>query len=342
MMIIISVACLLTLFPSSSHAVDDAQLLAAAREIFNPLPDKPVFRDGKQPNEARLKLGLMLYFDRRLSKSGAISCASCHNLATAGVDNLPVSIGHRWQTGTRNAPTTLNAALHISQFWDGRAEDVEEQALMPIINPMEMAASPDLVENRLGSIPEYVKLFNEAFPESDDPLTINNVAEAIGAFERTLLTPSRFDTFLEGDTEALTADEKKGLEIFITTGCSICHSGVGIGGGVYQRFGVLRDPGHGADKGRYDVTEDESDLYVFKVPSLRNVTRTYPYFHDGREWSLKEAVKIMAKAQLGVNLDDEKMTMIVTFLESLEGAVPEIAAPILPPSSASTPKPVIK
>ena len=338
-MFMVAAGVLLAGFARQASAVEDEYLIEASSQIFGPLPETPVFKKDNPGNPAKIQLGKMLYFDTRLSKSGVFSCNSCHNLATAGVDNEPLSTGHKWQAGGRNAPTVLNAALHISQFWDGRAEDVEEQAMMPIMNPVEMAADPDLVVQRLESIPEYVALFEKAFAGSEKPLTFENAAKAIAVFERTLITPSRFDDFMKGDMKALTDDEKAGLELFISTGCPICHSGPTVGGKVYQRFGVLKAPKFLKDKGRFEVTGRERDMNVLKVPSLRNVTRTYPYFHDGSEWSLEHAVWTMAQVQLGVSLDDKQLKLIVTFLSALEGRGVDITLPALPPSTDSTPRP---
>ncbi len=258
------------------------------------------------------------------------------------MDNLPTSVGHRWQIGPRNAPTTLNAALHVAQFWDGRAKDVEEQAKGPILNPIEMAMdSPEEVVKRLSSIPEYVKLFKKAFPGQKDPLTYDNVAKAIAAFERTLMTPSRFDRFLKGDLNALTEEEKKGLKTFIEVGCVSCHNGPALGGTMFTRFGIVeayweatRDyvtiekPTMPMDVGRFAVTHKES--------------RTYPYFHDGSVWNLEDAVQVMAKVQLGKELSREQVRSIVAFLRSLDGEIPKHALelPVLPPSTTNTPRPV--
>lgn len=299
---------------------------------FKPLPR--VAESSANPlNPAKIELGRMLYFDPRLSKSGALSCNSCHNLATGGVDNLPASIGHRWQLGQRNSPTVLNAALHFAQFWDGRAKDVEEQAKGPILNPKEMAATEELIIERIKSIPEYVKLFKQAFPKEKEPITYENLAKAIAAFERTLLTPSRFDDFLRGNKKALKDGEKKGLELFVNKGCVSCHNGVAVGGGMFQRFD------YGTDEGRFEVTKDENDRKLFKVASLRNVELTYPYFHDGSVWKLEDAVKIMGKKQLGIELSDEEIKYIVAFLRSLTGKKIKIELPALPPSTEKTPPP---
>ncbi len=332
-------ASLFFLAPGSARGGEMSGLLAQARQSFLPLPDKPVFTEYNPGNEAKITLGKMLYFDTRLSKSNTISCNSCHNLATAGVDNNPVSTGHMWTSGARNAPTVLNASLHIAQFWDGRAEDVEEQAAMPITNPVEMAATEKLVVERLGSIPQYVSLFRDAFAGEDKPVSFINAAKAIAAFERTLMTPSRFDRFLKGDENALDKNEKAGLATFLSLKCVICHSGVGVGGGAFMKFGLLEKPDFVTDPGLFDVTGNMRDMHVFKVPSLRNVELTYPYFNNGIVWDLSRAVRIMGKAQLGVELTDEQVDSLIYFLKSLTGAPLQITIPNLPPSTVSTPKP---
>ena len=342
------------MFVSTAGELEDRKLLEEARKYFQPLPEVAESEENPVTPE-KVKLGKMLYYDPRLSKSGLISCNTCHNLATYGVDNLPTSVGHRWQIGPRNAPTTLNAALHVAQFWDGRAKNVEEQAKGPVLNPIEMAMdSPEEVVRRLRSIPEYVKLFREAFPEEEEPLTYENVAKAIAAFERTLMTPSRFDEFLRGDLDALSREEKEGLKLFIEIGCVSCHNGPAVGGRIFAKFGVVeayweatRDyvtldrPTMPVDVGRFAVTQKKEDLYIFKVPSLRNVTRTYPYFHDGSVWNLRDAVQIMARVQLGKELSDEELDRILAFLRSLEGEIPKHALelPVLPPSTPKTSKP---
>ena len=242
-------------------------------------------------------------------------------------------IGHKWQIGARNAPTVLNAAVLGSQFWDGRAADVEEQAKGPILNPAEMAATEELVINRLSSIPAYGALFKKAFKGEEKPLTYDNVAKAIAAFERTLITPSRFDKYLKGDSAALTADEKKGFEMFVEKGCVGCHNGVGVGGATFQRFD------YGSDDGRYNVTKNEADRKVFRVASLRNVALTYPYFHDGKVWRMEEAVRIMGEKQLNIKLTDEEALSIAGFLRSLTGVQPQVQIPELPLSTDTTTQP---
>ncbi len=323
----------------------DKDLIREANQYFKPLPEVMSAPEDNPATRAKLELGKMLYFEPRLSKSDTISCNSCHNLATGGVDNLPTSMGHLAQFGPRNAPTVLNAGLQIAQFWDGRAATLEDQAKGPILNPMEMAM-PDveLVLSRLRTIPEYVELFKKAFPEDKEPLTYDNIAKVIAAFERTLLTPSRFDDFLKGKADALSSNEEKGLKLVIEKGCIACHNGVGVGGGMYQKFGVLGRYEYSDDQGRFHVTKNDQEKYFFKVPILRNVTRTSPYFHDGSIWDLKETVRIMGSLQLGKDLTRAEIDLIVEFLHSLEGRIPEEALrlPVLPASTPATPKPVFK
>jgi cytochrome c peroxidase len=281
--------------------------------------------------DAKVKLGHFLYYDKRLSKTEKISCNSCHNLATFGVDNLSVSPGDAGKTGDRNSPTVLNAALHNFQFWDGRAKDVEEQAGMPILNPVEMEIpSKDFLMKRLSQTDLYPSMFKDAFPEDSNPISYDNLQKAIGAFERSLITPSRFDKYLAGDKSALTLQEKKGLVAFYTVGCNTCHNGNLLGGNMFQKFGVHDDywkhtGSKNIDKGMYTLNKDESKMYMFKVPTLRNVEKTAPYFHDGSVSDLKQAVKIMAKIQLDRDLTDEESSRITAFLGSLTGEVPEIA-----------------
>lgn len=269
---------------------------ALLKRFFEPLPESII---DEQKNAALIKLGKKLYLDPRLSVNDKISCNSCHSLNNFGVDNEATSPGHDGTRGDRNSPTTMNAALHIAQFWDGRAKNVEEQALGPILNPIEMGM-PDkgAVVQKLKEIDEYKKLFAEAFSDEKSPLNFENIGIAIGAFERTLLTPSRFDDFLKGDEEALSKREKRGLKRFISMGCATCHNGVVIGGNSYKKIGVVK-PYETSDLGRYEVTKIESDKRAFKVPSLRNVTKTAPYFHDGSVETLDEAIRLMAKHQLG-------------------------------------------
>ncbi|RMD87661.1 MAG: cytochrome-c peroxidase [Candidatus Dadabacteria bacterium] len=269
-----------------------------------------------------VELGKRLYFEKALSKGNDISCAFCHNLERYGVDNKPVSEGHNGQKGKRNAPTVLNAYLHIAQFWDGRAKDVEEQALGPILNPIEMAlTSKEEAVSRIKAKKPYIDLFKKAFPEEKDPVTFENIGKAIGAFERTLVTPSRYDRFIKGDSAALNAIEKRGLRKFKENGCIACHNGSTLGGQQFQKIGLVV-PYNTDDLGRYEVTKKESDKYVFKVPSLRNVAKTAPYFHDGSVPSLAQAVRLMGKHQLGKALSDEDVSDIVAFLGALTAENP--------------------
>jgi cytochrome c peroxidase len=293
----------------------------------------------------KIELGKMLFFDPRLSASGLISCNTCHNLATGGDDNLTTSVGHGWQKGPRNSPTVLNAVFNKAQFWDGRAEDLKAQAKGPVQAGVEMANKPENVVTTLKSMPEYVQRFGIAFPGEDDPVSFDNMARAIEAFEVTLVTPaSPFDQWLEGNDGALTADQKIGLDLFIGKGCTACHSGVNVGGQDYYPFGLVRKPGADIlppdDKGRFALTKTASDEYVFRAAPLRNIALTAPYFHSGQVWDLKQAVSIMGVAQLGTQLDDDEAALIANFLETLTGNQPKVEYPVLPVETAETPRPV--
>ncbi len=287
------------------------------KQFFEPLPASII---DEEKNAALIKLGKMLYMDPRLSVNDKISCNSCHALNNYGVDNEPTSPGHEGKRGGRNSPTTMNAALHIDQFWDGRANDVEEQALGPILNPVEMGMpNKGAVVQKIKAIDEYKTLFAEAFSQEAYPFNYNNIGVAIGAFERTLLTPSRFDDFLNGDEDALNKNEKRGLKKFMRMGCTNCHNGVAIGGNSYKKIGLV-EPYETEDMGRYEVTGLESDKKAFKVPSLRNIAKTAPYFHDGSVETLDEAIKLMAKHQLGRDHVGHGMIRdIKAFLGSLTG-----------------------
>ncbi len=292
--------------------------------------------------DEKIALGRMLYFETRLSKNHDVSCNTCHSLTAYGVDGTKVSTGHKKQQGSRNAPTVYNAAGHFVQFWDGRAKDVEEQAQGPVLNPVEMAMpTPAKAEATLRSIPGYAELFKKAFPGDANPVTLANAAAAIGAFERKLVTPSRWDKFLAGEADALTVDEQVGLGKFLDVGCNACHSGTLVGGGMFQKLGLAKAWPTADDGGRFAVTKQEADRMMFKVPSLRNIEKTAPYFHDGGTASLEDAVRLMARHQLGKEVSDGDVKSIVTFLKSLTGTIPQdyIKAPELPPSGPKTPKP---
>lgn len=290
-------------------------------------------------DKAKVELGKKLFFEPRLSKSGFLSCNSCHNLSTGGADNLPSSIGHKWQLGPINSPTVLNAKFNIAQFWDGRAKDLKDQAGGPIANPGEMASSHEAAVSVLQSIPEYRLFFKEVY--GVDKINIEQVTDSIAAFEETLTTPnSKFDKWLQGDDNAISALEKAGYNLFVDKGCIACHNGVGVGGDSYQKFGIVKPYKKDTKTlGRYNVTNSEEDKYVFKVPLLRNIELTAPYFHDASTWDLGEAVIIMAEYQLGLKLSNDEVKKIVAFLKTLTGEQPLIIYPILPPSTVNTLKP---
>jgi cytochrome c peroxidase len=311
--ILVAAMCALAIPAAAVAAPANAE---AWKAVFSPLPDSaPSSAHPLTPE--KIALGKKLYLDKRLSKNQDISCNSCHRLDGFGVDNEPTSPGHKGQRGGRNSPSSFNAALHIAQFWDGRAATVEAQALGPILNPIEMAMDSEAaVIERLKADPATVKEFSTAFPGEKEPLTYANVGNAIGAFERTLITPSRFDAWLKGDSSALTADEKRGAKLFAETGCTACHNGATLGGQMYQKLGVVK-PYATKDQGRFEQTKNESDKFVFKVPSLRNVAKTGPYFHDGSIKTLPEAVSLMAEYQLGKKLESQQVADIVTFLNAL-------------------------
>jgi len=309
---------------------EDQLLWTDARKFFEPIEGVAENPDNRVTDE-KVALGKKLYYDTRLSLKGNNSCNSCHNLNTYGVDNESFSTGDAGKKGGRNSPTVLNAALAAVQFWDGRAKDVEEQAGMPILNPAEMAIpSKEFLEKRLSETKDYPVLFAAAFPDEKQPLRYENLQKAIGAFERTLITPSRFDDFIGKHPGYLNKDEKEGLRLFIETGCTNCHAGPGMGGRQMQKFGVFgnymaltRSSQH--DAGRIGITKNPSDADVFRVPGLRNVAKTAPYFHDGSVSDLKEAVKIMAKLQLNKELSDNQAEKITAFLNACTGEVPEFA-----------------
>lgn len=312
-------------------------LLSAA----NPWQDEPI-QPIKAPTDLdpdKVELGKQLFFDPRLSKSGWISCNSCHNLSRGGTDNLPTSIGHEWAEGPINAPTVLNSSYFLAQFWDGRAEDLQEQAGGPIANPIEMGSSHELAVEVLSTIPGYVDSFETVY--GNDAISIDQVTDAIAEFEKTLVTPdSRFDQWLEGDKDVLTEQEQDGYRLFKLTGCSGCHNGPAVGGTAFQKMGSFhRYETDNPAMGRFDVTGRSHDRMRFKVPTLRNVELTYPYFHDGAVWELDEAVRTMAWTQLGRELSDTGVDKIVAFLKTLTGEQPQFPIPQLPPSGPETPRP---
>lgn len=332
---------LLILLPAATLAALAVEIPAARLRIFKPLPAS--MDSASNPSTpAKLDLGRMLYYENRLSKSQKFSCNSCHMLDKFGVDNQPTSEGHKGQRGDRNSPTSYNAAGHLAQFWDGRAADVEAQAKGPVLNPVEMAMPDEkTVVATLKSMPEYAALFAKAFPGEKDPITYDNMARAIGAFERKLVTPSRWDKFLAGDRKALTDAEKTGFLKFVDTGCSNCHQGAYVGGGMYQKLGVVKAYPGLKDDGRMKATRKAEDRFFFKVPSLRNIDKTGPYFHDGQVKTLEDAIARMAEYELGRKLAPADTAAIAAWLKSLTGALPAdyIKPPKLPASTARTPKP---
>lgn len=302
-------------------------------------PIQPI-EPAKVEDAAKVELGKKLWFDPRLSRSGFISCNSCHNLSMGGSDNLSTSIGHNWQEGPINSPTVLNAVYSIAQFWDGRAADLQEQAAGPIANPVEMAFSHDMAVDVIRSIPQYVDEFEAVY--GDRKVDLERITNAIAVFEETLVTPnSRFDQWLKGDDKALTATELKGYELFKSVGCTACHMGPAAGGTMYQKMGLIKPYETKSDAvGRAAVTGNEAEKFFFKVPTLRNIELTYPYFHDGAVWTLEEAVEIMADIQLGRQLKKNETDAIVAFLRTLTGDQPQLTMPILPPSNNNTPRPI--
>jgi cytochrome c peroxidase len=310
----------------------------AVSQAFKDEPIKPI-RPPQNINLGMVELGKKLYFDPRLSKSGFISCNSCHNLSMGGTDNIPTSIGDKWQQGPINAPTVLNSSLNVAQFWDGRAADLKEQAGGPIANPGEMAFSHTLAIGVLETIPGYVREFRQVFGK--EKIDIDQVTLAIAEFEKTLVTPnSRFDQWLLGRTDALTAQEMAGYQLFKDSGCIACHNGEAVGGASFQKMGLVEPyKSSSAAEGRSAVTGKDGDRFNFKVPTLRNVELTYPYFHDGAANTLAESVDIMGRLQLGRKFSADENARIVAFLKTLTGDQPSFTLPILPPSADNTPRP---
>ncbi len=310
--------------------------MAAAASSNEPI--QPI-KAAKPQDPALTELGKKLYFDPRLSKSGFISCNSCHNLSMGGTDNLQTSIGHNWQQGPINSPTVLNSSLNVAQFWDGRAADLKAQAGGPIANPGEMASTHVVAVDVLQSIPGYTAEFKKVF--GNDKVDIDKITKAIAAFEETLVTPgSRFDKWLAGDKKALNANELAGYKLFKDSGCVACHNGPAVGGNSFQKMGVVEPyKTTNTAEGRVAVTGKDADRFNFKVPTLRNVELTYPYFHDGEAQTLKDAVDTMGRLQLGKKFTEDENAKIVAFLKTLTGKQPDFRMPILPPSVDATPRP---
>jgi cytochrome c peroxidase len=321
----------------SSAADPDAELMSRATSIFGPLPATMPSPDNPITPE-KVKLGRMLFWETRISVDRTVSCAKCHLVGLYATDGLRKAIGNHYKENPRNAPTVLNAASQISEHWIGNRTNVEDQAKQALIGPPSYGMpSYESVEKILRGMKGYTALFKEAFPGDKEPVTVDNFAKAIGAFERTLITPAPFDDFLKGNAKALTEQQKRGLKTFLDTGCMTCHFSPYVGGQIYQKFGV-HEPyekytkSKVVDEGRFAVTKNPADKFFFKVPVLRNVAETPPYFHDGSVDKLPDAVMIMAKIQLGKDLTKEQINDIVAFLTSLTGKIPEDALvfPVLP------------
>jgi cytochrome c peroxidase len=303
---------------SCKGKVEETPLMKQAKGVIQPLPEK--MPGAEKDTAERIALGKALYMDNRLSVNDSQSCNTCHRLDNklGGVDNEKFSPGAHKEMGGRNAPTVLNAGFQLAQFWDGRAKDLQEQAKGPVLNSVEMAMpSPEAVVKKISEVKEYQEMFKKAFPDEKDPLTYDNLAEAIAAFERTLVTHDRFDDYLKGNDSALNDEEKVGLELFMAKGCTACHNGPAIGGQTYQKLGAVNPYSNTKDMGRFDVTKKEEDKFFFKVPVLRNIALTAPYFHDGGVATLEEAVTQMAWLQLGQKLTEEETKKIVAFLNTL-------------------------
>jgi cytochrome c peroxidase len=301
-------------------------------DSFLPLPER--FDVARNPaTDAKIALGRQLFFDRRLSKNQRLACSGCHDLENFGADGRMVSLGHEGQRGRRNSPTVYNSAGFVAQFWDGRSPDVEDQSKQPVLNPVEIAM-PDAarVVERLRAIPGYVAAFEGAFPQSRPAVTYENMALAIGVFERGLVTPGPFDTFLRGG-EALSREQKQGFRRFVELGCAGCHNGPALGGQTFEAIGHIRPYPDESDLGRFEITGLQADRMKFRVPGLRNVAKTAPYYHDGSVAALDEAVRSMAVHQLGIELSQEDLAAILAFRDALTGVQPAdyVAKPELPP-----------
>jgi len=321
---VFAIASLFGCASAPAHApADDLPNLVMAAEALAPRQD---------PN--RVALGRLLFHDPRLSKNREISCSTCHLLTRFGIDGKQTSTGVGGLRGKRNTPSVFNSATHIAQFWDGRAADVETQAVGPIMNPVEMAMpSEQALVDTLSAVPRYVELFGKAFPGDAKAISLKNVGEAIGAFERGLVTNSRWDKFIAGDRSALNQQEKRGLGVFMRRGCITCHAGPQVGGTSFQKVGVVVPWPNQTDQGRADITKFAPDRMVFKVPSLKNIAETGPYFHDGSTSNLEAAIKLMGHHQLGIELADDEVRAIAEWMRSMTGDPDPayIGAPQLPP-----------
>lgn len=331
---------------AAAHAEEG--LRDRAKTLFAPIPATAPANSDNPATPEKLALGKMLFFEPRLSETRSFACATCHNLSMGGVDGGAMA----GQLAGREVQTVYNAVFNASQYWDGRAADLQDQVVNSVmanpramlktrggpmaINQTELAATKQREIEQLKAVPDYVEAFKKAFPGDADPLVYTNIGRAIAIFEATLITPgAAFDRWLAGDDAALDETQKAGLQLFVDKGCATCHNGVNVGGGSYAKFGVVASPGPeylpAEDAGRYAVTKSNADRYVFKVPSLRNVEYTAPYFHTGSTFDLRKAIGVMGEAQLGVKLTDDETTKIAAFLKTLTGKQPEIVLPTLPP-----------
>lgn len=331
-------AMVMIYFSSPAFGADtDRKTMKQAQQLFSPLP-KAMETEQNPVTPEKVRLGKILFYESRISIDGTVSCAKCHPVSLHAADGLKVSVGNNCKANPRNAPTLFNAAAQISQHWIGNRTSVEDQAKQSVIGPPSFGmVKYEDVEKRLKDYKDYVSLFKAAFPEDKEPVTVDNFAKAIGAFERTLVTPSPFDAYLKGKENAITPGQRRGLKTFMDTGCMGCHSGTYVGGQMYQKFGLIEPywkytKSEKIDEGKYAVTKVEADKYFFKVPILRNVEKTPPYFHDGSVDTMGEAVMIMAKVQLGRDLTGQQAGEIVDFLKSLTGKIPgdALMVPLLP------------
>ncbi len=325
------------LLANSTTLIDKANKAGLKAIPTNKAELSKLIDPNKTITKKRVALGKQLYFEPRLSKSGIISCNTCHNLGMGGVDGVEAAVGHMWRANPHhlNSPTVYNAVFFSAQFWDGRSPHLEDQAQGPMQAAPEMAAPKELVEKRINSMPAYIQAFKEAYGK-DVKVNFKTITSTIGIFERTLVTPSRFDDFLNGKNDALNDAEKEGLNTFIDKGCASCHTGIALGG-TMQPFPIMGKYTY-ANIGDFKGNKNG----MVKAPTLRNITQTAPYFHNGAIWNLADAVKEMGKTQLGIKLTENETEKIVTFLGSLEGRKPEISYPQLPKSTATTPKPDFK
>ena len=334
---LLTLLILLLVIPVAAFADDDDALIKKASQILGPLPESMPSEQNPITPE-KVKLGKMLFYEPRISVDGTVSCSKCHPIALYAADGLRKSVGHNCKENPRNDPTVFNAASQVSEHWIGNRTSVEDQAKQSVTGPPAFGMpSYEAVEKILSAYKEYQTLFKAAFPSDKEPVTIDNFAKAVGAFERTLITPAPFDAFLKGNKGAMAAEQKRGLGAFMDQGCAGCHFSPYAGGQMYQKFGIFEPyqkytKSEKVDDGRFAVTKNESDKYVFKVPVLRNVAMTPPYFHDGSVDKLADAVWIMGKIQLGKDVTKEQVQDIVAFLHALTGKIPDevMTIPVLP------------